>query len=350
MIRLENLTVALDGFTLRDIELNITEGEYFILVGPTGAGKTVLLESIAGHHPVAGGRVWVRGRDITGLEPEKRRVSIVYQDYSLFPHLSARDNIVFGLRLHQKSQRETGEALEWIASLLSISHLLPRKPETLSGGERQKVALARALAVRPDVLLLDEPLAALDPEAREKVRTELRQLHRSFGTTTIHVTHDFEEAMSLGDRLAVLGEGELKQIGTPEQVFRRPNSEFVARFTMARNILAGEASPANGGSVFRSGGRDIVVQTTNLRGDCYAAVRPEDIMISPEPAYSDTPNCFAGRVTGITDKGGVLSITVDLPPEFWCLVMRHSFEQMELKLGQPVYLSFSPASVHLFPK
>jgi ABC-type sugar transport system ATPase subunit len=350
MIRLENLTVKLDGFTLRNIELEVIKGEYFILVGPTGAGKTVLLESIAGHHVVAKGRIWVRGSDITKLEPEKRGISIVYQDYSLFPHLSVKDNILFGVQLRRKSQRETDETLEWVTNLLSVSPLLSRKAGTLSGGERQKVALARALAIKPDVLLLDEPLAALDPETRESVRAELRQLHQTSGITTIHVTHDFEEAMSLGDRLGVLGEGELKQVGTPNYIFHQPNSEFVARFTMAKNILSGEVHQVDGNTVFRSMGMDFRIKKTNLSGNCYAVIRPEDILVSPEPPPSDIDNCFTGDVKGIVDTGSTLSIIVNLPPEFHCLMMCHEFERMALKQGQQVYLAFNSSSIHLFDK
>jgi molybdate transport system ATP-binding protein/molybdate/tungstate transport system ATP-binding protein len=348
MIRLENLTVALGGFTLCGITLEINEGEYFIIVGPTGAGKTILLESIAGLYQVTGGKVWLKGNDITCLEPERRQISIMYQDYSLFPHLNVRDNVLFGLRLRKKSQQEINEALEWIVSTLAISHLLPRKPETLSGGERQKVSLARALVIKPDVLLLDEPLAALDQETRERIRGELRQIHRKFGTTIIQVTHDFEEAMSLGDRIAVLGDGSLKQIGTPRQVFQRPDSEFVAHFVMARNILSGEVKRGNGHTVFKCKGIDILVDDTDISGSCCAVIRPENVIISSELGHNDIPNCFKGNIVSIVDMGAVLSITVETPLKISCLVMRHTFEQLGLEYGQQVYLAFNPSSVHVF--
>ncbi len=240
MIQIKNLYVDLKDFRLQDINLSVSEGEYFIVLGPTGAGKTVLLESIAGLYPIKSGEIWLRGKEVTRLEPEKRGISIVYQDHALFPHLSVKDNIVFGLKLHKQTKQEAEAALDWVAGLLDVSHLLNRKPDTLSGGEQQKVALARALSIKPEVLLLDEPLSALDPETREGVQKELRQLHNRLKVTTIHVTHDFEEAIALGDHIAVLGEGCIKQVGTPEQIFRQPNSEFIARFAMARNIFAGE--------------------------------------------------------------------------------------------------------------
>jgi len=270
MIQVKNLYVDLTDFQLKDINLSVDDGVYFIVLGPTGAGKTVLLESIAGLYPVKSGEIWLGGREVTRLEPEKRNMSIVYQDHALFPHLSVKDNIVFGLRLRKQTKQEIEITLDWLTELLGMSHLLQRKPETLSGGERQKVALARALSIKPQVLLLDEPLSALDPESREGVQRELRQIHNRLKVTTIHVTHDFEEAIALGDRIAVLGEGCIKQVGTPEQIFRQPNSEFIARFAMARNIFVGEViDKGNGTAVFRTEGTELAV-VTDLRGKLHA--------------------------------------------------------------------------------
>ncbi len=348
MIEIKNLCVDLGDFLLYDINFAVSEGEYFVVLGPTGAGKTVLLESIAGLYPIKSGEVWLRGKEVARLEPEKRGVSIVYQDHALFPHLSVRDNVIFGLKLRKEKPQEIKTALDWITDLLSISHLLHRKPETLSGGERQKVALARALSTKPEVLLLDEPLSALDPETRENVQQELRQLHRVLNITTIHVTHDFEEAIALGHRIAVIGEGHLKQVGTPEQIFRQPNSEFVARFAMTRNIFLGEAMhKANGDTIFSTQSTEFV-SAVNIEGTCHASIRPEDILISLEPIHSSARNCFPGTITGIIDKGATLYITANLPPDISCLVTRHSFEELELEEGKGVYVTFKASAVHLF--
>jgi len=348
VIQVKNLYVDLGDFLLQDISLNVDEGEYFIILGPTGAGKTVLLESIAGLYPIRSGEIWLRGKEITRLEPEKRGISIVYQDHALFPHLSVKDNIAFGLRLRKQTKQETEANLDWIAELLGISYLLNRKPDTLSGGERQKVSLARALSIKPQVLLLDEPLSALDPETREGVQQELRQIHNQLKVTIIHVTHDFEEAIALGDRIAVLGEGCIKQIGTPEQIFHQPNSEFVAHFAMARNIFAGEVVDRDdGNSVFCIEDAELVV-VTDLRGSLHASVRPEDILISPEPLHSSARNSFCGTITHITDRGATLYLTVSLPPDFTCLVTRRSFEEMELAGGKKVYITFKASAVHIF--
>jgi len=348
MIQVKNLRVDLGDFQLRDINLKVDEGEYFIVLGPTGAGKTVLLESIAGLYPVKSGQIWLRGKEVTRLEPEKRNISIVYQDHALFPHLSAGENILFGLKLQRRPKQELNETLDWLSHLLDIAHLKDRSPDTLSGGERQKVALARALSTKPEVLLLDEPLSALDPESREGVQKELRQLHHQLRVTTLHVTHDFEEAIALGDHIAVLGDGCIKQVGTPEQIFHQPNSEFVARFAMARNIFTGEVVERDDGSiVFRTEGTELAV-VTDLRGKFHASVRPEDILVSPEPLRSSARNSFYGTITRITDRGSTLYLTVNLPPDFICLVTRRSLEEMGLAQDQKVYITFKASAVHIF--
>jgi molybdate/tungstate transport system ATP-binding protein len=348
MIRLDKLTVELGKFKLKDISLTVDKGSYFIIVGPTGAGKTVLLESIAGLNRIKNGAIWLNDMDITGLRPEKRDISIVYQDHALFPHFSVMDNILFGLRLQKKTKKELLAARDWLADLLDIGHLLDRRPDTLSGGERQKVALARALSTGPEVLLLDEPLSALDPETREVVQEELRKLHDALGNTIIHVTHDFEEAMVLGSRVGVIGEGQLKQVGTPEDVFRHPNSEFVARFVMARNVLTGTARKRDDGYTgFTVDGKELL-STAVFEGVCRAAIRPEDISMSPEQFPDTTPNCFAATVKKIVDKGSTLYITASIPPDLTCLVTRRFTENAGRITGRPIYITFPPSSVHLF--
>ncbi len=348
MIEIKNLSVDLGEFILRDVSLTIEEGDYFIILGPTGAGKTVLLESIAGLYPIKSGEIWLRGENVTALEPEKRNIGIVYQDHVLFPHLSVKDNVTFGLKIHKMDKQAITERLDWITGLLGISHLLHRRPDTLSGGERQKVSLARALSIQPEILLVDEPISALDPETRENVQEELRQLHRKLGITILHVTHDFEEAISLGSRIAVIGEGQLKQAGTPDEIFRHPSSEFVAKFAMARNILKGEVIRKPGeDAVLRTGGADFVV-VTDKEGAHHASLRPEDIIISLEPIHSSARNCFQGTITRILDRGSTLYISVDIPPELSSLVTRHSYEEMELEEGKQVFVTFKASSIHLF--
>jgi molybdopterin-binding protein len=348
VINIKGLCLSLGDFHLRDVTLEINQGEYFIVLGPTGAGKTVLLEALAGLHPLERGEVWLHGEEVSTLPPEKRGLAIVYQDNALFPHLTVRDNILFGPKLRRTGRKDRDEALGWVANLMAIPYLLDRRPDTLSGGEQQKVALARALVTKPGVLLLDEPLSALDPETREEVQKELARLHKELGLTVVHVTHDFEEAIALGQRLAVLGEGQVKQVGTVEQVFRQPNSEFVARFALTRNIFAGAVTlQTNGELVFKAGEGQFIV-AEGVPGPCHATIRPEDILISREPVRSSARNCHPGVITRIVNKGPTLYISVNLPPQLVCLVTRHSFDELELHEGQTVYATFKAAAVHIF--
>jgi molybdate/tungstate transport system ATP-binding protein len=348
MIKIENLYVELGKFSLNDICLTVSEGEYLMILGPTGSGKTVLLEAIVGLNPVTSGIIRLGDKDITAEKPEKRGVSIVYQDHALFPHLSVKENILFSLKIRRKTAIEMEKAQGWIIDLLHIGHLLDRKTQTLSGGERQKVALARALINRPEVLLLDEPLSALDPDTRESMQAELRNLHRTFKNTVIHVTHDFEEAMSLGDRIAVLGEGQIKQVGTPEEIFHQPNSVFVARFTMSRNIFQGKTEyQSDGRAIFHSDGLELSVAGIPIES-CYAAIRPEDITIQTKPPDAGKENVFSGIVSGITDKGSTFNISVNLPPEITCMVTRNEFAELRLITGDRVFVWLKPSSIHLF--
>jgi molybdopterin-binding protein len=343
MLTVKNLKVDLGDFLLKDINLDIESGEYFIILGPTGAGKTVLLEAIAGLYPVLEGEIWVDGREITNENPEKRGIGIVYQDQVLFPHLSAEENIAFGPKMRKCSKREIKTRIDAMAEVVGISHLLKRNPVTLSGGEKQKVALARALITEPKVLLLDEPLSALDPETRERMQGELREIHHRVKVTIIHVTHGFEEAIALGYRVAVLNDGCIAQVGTPEEILRQPNSEFVARFALSRNIFSGSAE---NGFIEIDGVRLRAI--TESKGNVHLSLRPEDILISKEPIESSARNCFQGIVADIADRGSFVYVTVSLPPDFVCLVTRQAFDELELRKGVRVWITFKASAIHVF--
>jgi len=348
MIAIKNLKVNLGDFLLHNISLNIESGEYFIVLGPTGAGKTVLLESIAGLYPVLEGEVWIGDKKITGLSPEKREIGIVYQDQALFPHLSVEKNIAFGLKMRKCPKREVRAKIETVVELVGIAHLLKRSPATLSGGEKQKVALARALVTEPKVLLLDEPLSALDPETRERMQEELREIHSRIELTIIHVTHDFEEAIVLGHRVAVLNDGCIAQIGTPEEFLRRPSSEFVARFALTRNILSGRVVGAEDGCTLIDIGGTKVRTTTEATGEVRLSLRPEDILISKEPLQSSARNCFLAVISDIIDRGSVIYVTVNLPPDFICIVTHQASDELELKKGAEVWITFKASAIHVF--
>ena len=348
MIAIKNLKVNLGNFLLQDINLDIESGEYFIILGPTGAGKTVLLEAIAGLYPVLEGEVWIDGNEITDLSPEKRGIGIVYQDQALFPHLPVEENIAFGLKMRKRPKDEIKSKTDAIAEVMGILHLLKRSPATLSGGEKQKVALARALVAEPKVLLLDEPLSALDPETRERMQGELREMHRKVMVTIIHVTHDFEEAITLGHRVAVLNDGCIAQIGTPEEFLRQPSSEFVARFALSRNIFSGRVVLIEDGCALIDVGGTKLRATTETKGEVRLSIRPEDILISRELLQSTARNCFQGVISDIADRGSIIYITVTLPPDFICIITRQAFDELELRNGGKVWITFKASVIRVF--
>jgi ABC-type sulfate/molybdate transport systems ATPase subunit len=235
-MRLEVQEIALraGSFRLGPITLAVGDGEYLIVLGPTGAGKTLTLEAIAGLRRLDSGRIMMDGQDMTAAPPEARRIGFLYQDSMLFPHLSVRDNLAYGA--HRLPRGERAATIARLAALLGIEALLGRMPRGLSGGERHRVGLARALATRPAILLLDEPMGALDPNSRRELRDRLRSLHRELGTTTIHVTHNFNEALALGDRVAVLIDGRVLQAGAAAEVFSRPDTAQIARFLSTARV------------------------------------------------------------------------------------------------------------------
>lgn len=348
MLEVKDLCAKRGNFFLKDVCLDVQDGEYFVLLGPTGAGKTVLLECIAGITGIRSGEVWIDGRDVTSLTLQERRVGFAHQKYTLYRHLPVRDNISFGLMSRYKSRRETERAVDRVIELLGLEDLQDKRPGSLSGGESQKICLARAIAIRPDVLILDEPLGSVDAESKEATERELKETHNQFRLTTIHVTHDFEEAIAMGDRIAVMMGGSIVQIGTPDEVFRHPNSESVARFLMTRNVFDGEVQDSPGGqSVFCVDGEKLWV-VTPLRGKRHASIRPEDILISREPPESDSVNSLAGTITHISDRGLMAYVWVNVPPEFTCLILHPTLEETGLEEGEKIYITFKASAVNIF--
>ncbi|OYT62660.1 hypothetical protein B6U81_00290 [Thermoplasmatales archaeon ex4484_30] len=346
MIRIESLSKTWGDFSLKNICLEVREGEYFIVLGPTGSGKTLLLELIAGFYYPDKGRIFLKDIDITHLPPKDRGIGFVYQDYMLFPNMNVRDNIAYGIRV-KGLEKEVVKKVEKLANLLGISYLLDRYPSNLSGGEAQRVAIARALAIEPDVLLLDEPLSALDPNLRLEIRKELRKIHKKMRTTTIHVTHSREDAMMLGDKIAVMNEGKIIQVGDAQEIFRRPKSKFVAEFVGVENIFSGKAEREDGITLFHSEG--ITIQSSsNVIGDVHASIRPEDIILSLHKVESSARNCLKGRVTEIMDMGTIMRVMVDCGIPFAVNITRESCMEMGISIGKEVYLIFKAQNVNLF--
>jgi molybdate/tungstate transport system ATP-binding protein len=345
MITIRGLNIDLREFQLRDINLDVAENEFFILMGPTGAGKTVLLEAIAGLVPIKSGKICIGDRDITGLPPEKRGISIVYQDYALFPHLTVRDNITYGLHFHKIDKREARERLDQLLGVLNLSHLQHRLPANLSGGEKQRVSVARALMVNPRVLLLDEPLSALDPGFREEVRGALKRLHRTSSATFLMVTHDFVEALSLGGRAAVMNDGRIEQMGEIEEIFKRPNCAFVADFVGMKNLFGAEFR----GPKAVVSGLEIELGVTPINSHGYIAIRPEDIVISRRKFSSSMRNSFPAVVAAIIDQGFYYEVRAQSGEvAFTSLITKSSFIELGLCEAVDVFVSFKATAVHSF--
>ena len=284
MIALEGVSLRRGGFSLREVSLSVGRGEYLFLVGPSGAGKTLLLELIAGLHPDATGKVLIRGRDMTGIPPEKRNVVLVYQDYALFPHLTVRENVAFGPRVRGLVPTRISAIVEPLLERFGLREMGGRYPGTLSGGERQRVALARALATEPDILLLDEPFAAVDPELRARFIREMRDLQREQGLTVLQVSHTREEAFALADRVAVISDGRLLQTGQVEEVYRHPATCEAARITGTVNLAEGVVAGCNGpvAEIQLPGGFLIRAKTGAVAGARVTACIPEtEVTIVP---------------------------------------------------------------------
>lgn len=345
MIRIEHAGTTLGDFVLSDITLDIGENEFFVLMGPTGAGKTVLLEAIAGLVPIETGNIFIEERNVTRRPPEKRGVSIVYQDFCLFPHLTVAENITYGLHFHRVDKNERKRRMERLVEGLNLSHLLKRLPTNLSGGENQRVSLARALMVEPKILLLDEPLSALDPGFREEVRRGLKRLHRTSRSTFFMVTHDFVDALSLADRGAIMNEGKIVQVGSIKDIFQRPNSAFVADFVGMKNLFPVEFT--NQTARYEGIEIDVGRQPPNSRG--YVAIRPEDVVLSRENIDSSMRNTFPGTVRKVIDQGLYYEVEVEVGSStFKASITKRSLIELEISEGIPLHVSFKASSIHCF--
>ena len=274
---------------LADVDLRIASGELFFLLGPSGCGKSTLLRLIAGLLEPTGGRVLFNGNDVTPLRTERRNAVMVFQSYALWPHMTVRENVRFGLAVRKLTRADQDRRIEEVLRHVRMEGLAARKPNELSGGQQQRVALARALAVNPACLLLDEPLSNLDAKLRQEMRSEIRRICKTSGFTTIYVTHDQKEALSIADRVAVMKEGRVVQVGTPGELYHRPATSFVADFIGQTNLLAGTVSRREGGDYVVETPAGIVYASTPLNGEVgildgeevLLSIRPEQIRLVP---------------------------------------------------------------------
>lgn len=342
MIRVSDLKLAFPGFSLGPVSLEVPRGGFYALMGPTGSGKTLVLESIAGLVPGGRGTVEVNGVDVSRLEPEKRRIGIVYQDHALFPHLTVLQNVTYGQRYHGIGRTEGRDFALSLMESLRIDHLAGRRPATLSGGERQRTSIARALACRPDVLLLDEPLSSLDPRFREGLRETLKKIHRDSGVTFLMVTHDFADALALADRAAVLKDGTILQAGSVTDIFSRPSSPFVAEFVGVGNIF--DAAYENG--TCRFCGLTLPQPSANGHRRGHIALRTEDIAVSPDSSFPNGYAVFPGILETMGHEGFMVTGRIRCGEARFTAPLDTRLLAAGLQEGDPVFIGFSNDSVH----
>jgi putative spermidine/putrescine transport system ATP-binding protein len=298
---------------VQKFDLDVERGEFISFLGPSGCGKTTTLRMVAGFEIPTAGSIKIDGKEITRLHPNKRNVGMVFQSYALFPNMTVAENVAFGLKIAKKPQAEIKSRVEEMLNIVKLPHLADRFPYQLSGGQQQRVALARAIAIKPQVLLLDEPLSALDAKIRISLREEIRSLQRTLGITTIYVTHDQEEALSMSDRIVVMSEGRAEQIGTPFEIYNNPTTRFVASFVGTLNVLKGEAIDPKAGRL-RVDGQDIISASplpANAGEACSVALRPEVATIgNPSIAIADGKNRMIGNIEEVSFLGSVVRIRV----------------------------------------
>ncbi|AKB26459.1 Tungstate ABC transporter, ATP-binding protein WtpC [Methanosarcina sp. MTP4] len=396
-LEVRDLHLDLGGFELTGMGLNAEKGDYVALTGPSGSGKSLLLETVIGFYAPKKGSIFLEGRDITALPPDKRQISIVYQDHMLFPHMDVFENIAYALRKKLRDKKQIESEVRQIAGILGIDGLLHRKPTTLSGGEKQRAALARSLVVRPKLLLLDEPFSALDMRNRENMREVLKKAIREYRTTVLQVTHDFDDIWSLANRVIIIRQGEVMQEGDPESVFRQPSPDFVADF-LGTNVLKGKVRALEGKLTVleildrkrdsnpekdESKDRNLNQsreQAQNQSFEIYSAdpaepgeevsisIRPEEIILAKGAVESSARNTVKGIVTGISKKEHLVLVEMEIGnsgsgnsssgnsgqwnsetgiSELKAVVTPTSCELLDLEIGKEIYAVFKAANARI---
>jgi len=361
MIRIEGLTLHFDSFKIMDLNIQIEEGEFHFLLGPTGSGKTLILESIMGLQKPKRGKIWIGEREVQNLPPERREISYVPQDLALFPHLRVRENILFGIRARNLDMKFYEDYIETLTRVTKLAPLLDRYPANLSGGEKRRVALLRALAPKPKLLLLDEPLSGLDPSMKTEIQYLLKTLHSSFHSTTLCVTHDFEEAYFLGDGITVCIDGKVEQTGRKEKVFRQPMSRKVAEFLGARNLYRAKVLKKEERVTLCVNGlrfsmpMELCPDSIEVGKDVDVFIRPEEVMIirDGKPIKDSLKqNLINGKIRNIFDRGGYQIVDFvsggeEIP--FEISIPNYVFRNLDLSTGKAIQIALREESLWIMP-
>ncbi|MGB9628640.1 MAG: ABC transporter ATP-binding protein [Thermodesulfobacteriota bacterium] len=360
MIKIEGLTILLKSFGLFNLDIEIEEGEFHFLLGPTGSGKTLILESIIGLHKPREGRIWIHGKEVQNLYPEKREISYVPQDLALFPHLNVLENIVYGVRIKNLPLKDYQAYIQALIQVTKIEHLLKRYPAHLSGGEKKRVALLRALAPKPKLLLLDEPLTGLDPSIKIEIQQLLKTLHQSFHPTILCVTHDFEDAYLLGDRISIFIDGKIEQVGKRYDIFLRPKTKKVAQFLGLKNLFRSKILSLDHLSqrwILRINGLNLSVPSDGILSQMEIGkevdlfIRPDEVMIIREGKpikESLKRNIFEGEIIDILDRGRYHLIkfqTGEGKIPFEISIPNYAFRNLNLSIGKKVQIALRDESL-----
>ena len=357
MIKMEEQAVYVNGLSKRfgptgavdGVTFAVAKKSFTVILGPSGCGKTTLLRTIAGFYEPDDGEVYINGKIVNTEPPHKRNTGLVFQNYALFPHMNVRENIGYGLKFHKISKTESRDRIGKVAKTLGIEHLLDRSPSQLSGGEQQRVAVARALVTEPQVLLLDEPLSNLDAKVRARVRTELKRLQRSLGITAIHVTHDQEEALVIGDSVIVMNKGKIIQIGTPSDIYFKPKTRFVADFIGTNNFIDAKITKLTADTIqteTKNNLKFVLDRDPNFAVDVndnvVLSIRPESIRISKAQPHL-TENVSRGRVNDVAFLGTIIRHYVQLD----ALELTVDVQSSEEALRGDVYVALDRSRIHL---
>lgn len=344
-IRIEHARKVYNGKTvvIDDLNLTIENGELFTLLGPSGCGKTTLLRMIAGFNSIEGGDFFFGETRINDMEPSKRNIGMVFQNYAIFPHLTVRDNVAFGLKQRKVAKEELETRTDEYLKLMQIDQFADRKPDQLSGGQQQRVALARALVINPDVLLMDEPLSNLDAKLRVDMRQAIRDIQRRIGITTVYVTHDQEEAMTISDHIAVMNLGEIQQVGSPKELYHKPHNEFVANFIGKTNLIDAKIIKENNKTFLQIGEYKLELQE-------YDHVEPQDVRVSirPEEFIKDESGVIEATVDNSVYLGSSVNYLLSTNFAERIEVTEESTFEENLKPGDVIHLTVNTSKINIF--